>query len=333
MDQATITAVVPTYNRRDYVVRAIQSILDQASPPDEIVVVDDGSSDGTADLLEARFGKALRVVRQENGGVSEARKRGVEEARGEWIAFLDSDDEWTDGRMAILRRAMGAVPQDVAWIFGDTRLVYDHGDGETLFGKYHFQVAGDLEVFADPLSTQYPFQFTLLQSSLIRRQAIREAGALSHKLKSSEDLLLGFQVALAHRVAAVPDVVSRLYRTSALAASSLDNAGQRSPDYYLARVIAFDAAARARRQGPWRELHEAAARGWCLASGGKAGLAGALKQFRHRVTPKGIAFAAFASLGPAGLDAWRRLSRRVGGEVDTRYRVGHDDARPLQPSD
>ncbi|MGJ8677698.1 MAG: glycosyltransferase family 2 protein [Akkermansiaceae bacterium] len=87
-----ISLVIPTYNRKDKVVRAVQSALAQTYPPYEILVIDDGSSDGTRELLENR--SDIRYIYKENGGVSSARNLGIQESAGEWIAFLDSDDTW-----------------------------------------------------------------------------------------------------------------------------------------------------------------------------------------------------------------------------------------------
>src|SRR5579864_2473726 len=117
----TISAVIPAFNRRNHVSRAIDSALAQTVPVDEILVIDDGSTDGTAELVESRYGNRVRVVRQANSGVAGARRRGIQEARGEWIAFLDSDDEWLRERNGELLKAIQHVPADVAWIFGALR--------------------------------------------------------------------------------------------------------------------------------------------------------------------------------------------------------------------
>lgn len=101
-DGPTVSAVVTTYNSADYVHRALESILAQEYPASEIVVVDDGSHDGTADVIEARFGDRVRVLRQpENRGPNAARNRGARESTGEWIAYLDADDTWTPHRLAV----------------------------------------------------------------------------------------------------------------------------------------------------------------------------------------------------------------------------------------
>jgi glycosyltransferase involved in cell wall biosynthesis len=90
----TISVVIPLYNKAPYIERAIRSVLVQTVAPDEIIVVDDGSTDGGGDLVEAIQNPLIKLVRQENRGVSVARNRGIELAQGELIAFLDADDAW-----------------------------------------------------------------------------------------------------------------------------------------------------------------------------------------------------------------------------------------------
>jgi glycosyltransferase involved in cell wall biosynthesis len=96
-----VSVVITTYNRVDLVRRAIDSVLAQTVRPGEIVVVDDGSSDGTIAAL-ARYADRVSCVWQPRAGASAARNRGLREARGHWVAFLDSDDEWEPGRLAAL---------------------------------------------------------------------------------------------------------------------------------------------------------------------------------------------------------------------------------------
>jgi glycosyltransferase involved in cell wall biosynthesis len=95
---AGVSAIIPTWNRRELVQRAIDSALAQTRPPEEIIVVDDGSTDGTGDALRSRYGDLIgeRIVyhRQDNAGVSAARNAGMRLARGRYFALLDSDDLW-----------------------------------------------------------------------------------------------------------------------------------------------------------------------------------------------------------------------------------------------
>ena len=154
----TVTAVIPTFNRRQHVGRAIASVLAQKRPPEEIVVVDDGSTDGTADYVRAEFGHAVRVAEQVNGGVSAARRRGVLEAQGEWIAFLDSDDEWLPGRSEALNRVLPDLPPHVCWVFGDTIVADDTGDCGSLFQQMGLSLEASPTVFDSALDAVFPCQ-------------------------------------------------------------------------------------------------------------------------------------------------------------------------------
>ena len=89
----SISVIIPVYNRPKMIYRAIDSVLRQTLPAAEIIVVDDGSTDSTADVIRA-FGNKVRLISLDQRGVSAARNRGIRAARGKWLAFLDSDDEW-----------------------------------------------------------------------------------------------------------------------------------------------------------------------------------------------------------------------------------------------
>lgn len=93
------SVVIPAYNGERYIDVAIQSALDQSHPPQEIIVVDDGSADRTRQVAES-FGPRVTVITQENGGVAAARNAGVKAARGEWIALLDQDDYFLPQKLA-----------------------------------------------------------------------------------------------------------------------------------------------------------------------------------------------------------------------------------------
>jgi glycosyltransferase involved in cell wall biosynthesis len=98
MKPPTISAVVPVYNTERYVGAALTAILSQTHPPDEVIVVDDGSTDGTQEEL-ARFRGDIRVVKQSNLGVAGAMNRCFEEARGEYVAKCDADDIWEPDKL------------------------------------------------------------------------------------------------------------------------------------------------------------------------------------------------------------------------------------------
>src|SRR5262245_44483077 len=97
-DRPRVSVIVPTYQRKTIVPEAVDSVLAQTMPSFEVVVVDDGSTDGTAEALASRYANEprVRVVRRENGGAAAARNTGVAAARAEAIAFLDSDNVYLE---------------------------------------------------------------------------------------------------------------------------------------------------------------------------------------------------------------------------------------------
>lgn len=109
----TFSAVIPLYNKERHVERAVRSALAQTVPVLEIVVVDDGSTDGGAAIVERMAAEdvRVRVIRQENGGVSRARNVGIGAAKGSHIAFLDADDEWKPGYLEEITRLIRRFPE------------------------------------------------------------------------------------------------------------------------------------------------------------------------------------------------------------------------------
>ncbi len=121
----TVSVVIPAYNVEKYIGRAIDSVLAQTRRPDEIIVVDDGSTDNTAEVIRS-YGSKVHCIRQENGGASVARNTGIEEAKSEWIAFLDADDEWLPDKLSMQIECL-AKNQGLLWC-GGNYLIRDAGD-------------------------------------------------------------------------------------------------------------------------------------------------------------------------------------------------------------
>jgi glycosyltransferase involved in cell wall biosynthesis len=262
-----VSALIPTYNRRPYLFRAIDSILAQTMPVDEIIVVDDGSTDGTFEAIRSSYGTRVKALRQENRGVSAARRLAVEVARGEWIAFLDSDDEWLPGRNAALLRAASAMPPTVAWIFGDTRFVTDQGEGSTIFAEHGLVIGDKTRVFNNPLSDlewdpARP-RACVVPSSLIHRSALMELQCFSEGFRHGEDFLASMQIAARYQFAAISSVVTKVYRTADLKDSSLEESLPSSGDRYEAMVRGYAFAALNTGDRVWGKLHAHSVRGLC----------------------------------------------------------------------
>lgn len=106
----SVSAIIPTYNRAPLVCMAVESVLAQTHPKVEVIVVDDGSTDDTASRL-SKFGDRIRILRQINSGVCTARNNGMAVAKGDFIAFLDSDDLWMPWKIAAQVAAFRAIPE------------------------------------------------------------------------------------------------------------------------------------------------------------------------------------------------------------------------------
>jgi glycosyltransferase involved in cell wall biosynthesis len=307
----TVSCVIPTFNRLGYIRRAIDSVLAQTVPVDEVLIIDDGSTDGTTDALKAEYGTRLRVVRQANTGVSGARRRGIQEARGEWIAFLDSDDVWTTNHNKDLSEAASRVPEDVAWIFGDLLVVRDWGNQGTVFELFALSVTECPHIIADSFSVVYP-PACLLEASIIRRRVLLELDCFSEGLRNGEDTLVGYQVACRYRFAAVPSLVASCYRTFDLSKSSASLNGFRSPDHFRSRMMSIALMVKSGRRRPWNKLYASEVIGLCRAlahRGQPVPRSLALQQFRFgAVSAKGIAFFCVAMLGRRGIQVWNRMA-------------------------
>ena len=121
----SVSVIIPTYNRAPLIVRALKSVLGQIGSDDEIIVIDDGSIDNTAELLQP-FQAAIKYIRVPNRGAGAARNHGVSLATKDLIAFLDSDDEWMPGKLE-LHRAIMSVRPDILFTFSDFAITDKHG--------------------------------------------------------------------------------------------------------------------------------------------------------------------------------------------------------------
>ncbi|MCK4754960.1 MAG: glycosyltransferase [Calditrichia bacterium] len=108
-EKDSITVIITSYNRREIIGRAVDSVLGQTRPADEIILVDDGSSDNTDQLIKEKY-PDIKYIWQVNRGVSHARNTGISQARGIWIAFLDSDDEWLPSKLKDQLKALQHQP-------------------------------------------------------------------------------------------------------------------------------------------------------------------------------------------------------------------------------
>ncbi len=192
MDNPTVSAVIPTRDRARWVERAVASVLAQTRPPEEVIVVDDGSRDGTAERLGGLF-PDVRVIVTENCGVSAARNRGIAAAAGEWIAFLDSDDEWLPEKLEAQLQALAAEGRrlchtDEIWIRNGRRVNPR---------RHHEKRGGSIYRHCLPRCAISP------SAAVVARSLLVEVGLFDESLPACEDYDLWLRICAREPVAYV----------------------------------------------------------------------------------------------------------------------------------
>lgn len=204
-----ISVIIPTYNRRKQVLEALASVHAQTLMPAEILVVDDGSTDDTEEHV-AGLGGIVRYLRKENGGVSSARNHGIRMAKGEWIAFLDSDDEWAPGKLARQLACLARTGAKVC-LTGCTNEDGDRLDDlETMdpnlgAGDERAYPSSDYRFFRHP---RHPY----IQTAMVSRQALLDIGCFDETLRVAEDTKLLYRLVMNHGYAAVNEPLVRICR-------------------------------------------------------------------------------------------------------------------------
>lgn len=189
MSAPTVSVVIPTYNRLALVVEAVESVLAQSHEGLELIVVDDGSTDGTMEALERRFAgdDRVRLLRQPNGGTASARNRGVAEARAPWTAFLDSDDLWDPGYLASQLALLAASPE-VDTVLSDVRYQNQRRAAATLFEDPDF-------LAPTSLSAMCRGAWGLPSAMVVRTDIVRELGfSARYRIIEDTEFLMRFHV-------------------------------------------------------------------------------------------------------------------------------------------
>lgn len=218
-----ISVVVPVYNAESTLARAIESVLAQTWPAHEIVIVDDGSRDGTpalVDMLKGRpGGERLRYIRQDNAGPSAARNRGVEAATGDWIAFLDADDWYYPERLAT-HAQMIAAQDGLDFVVGN----FDYRDesgrllqpsmpasalGRELLARHGDDGVAVIE--GEALARYVTEQFSDTRTLTLPRQTFMALGGFPRHLKICEDVVFLLRLCARSRRAGVSCRATAVY--------------------------------------------------------------------------------------------------------------------------
>lgn len=167
----SISVLIPVYNSEKYVSKAIESVLNQTVKPEEIIVIDDGSDDASAEKVKDYF-PDVKLIGQENLGISGARNTAIKHANGDVIAFLDSDDYWPKDHIELLLTALKG-DNSVAIVLGHVRQFLDYKDEE-----HKAQIPEGFEVMAG----------FVVGASLIRREVFDKIGLFDETLTLAETI-------------------------------------------------------------------------------------------------------------------------------------------------
>jgi glycosyltransferase involved in cell wall biosynthesis len=198
-EKALVSVVIPAFNGAAYIGETIGSILAQTYRPLEVLVVDDGSTDCTAEIVQ-RFGEPVRYLRQENAGTAAARNRAVAESRGEFIALLDQDDLWVPSKLA---RQIPRFAEDARIGLVFAGIEFFDSKSNKITATYF---PGDELDLCDLLG----HVVLPVQTILFRRSALEKIGPFDTTLGGTDDWDIGIRMAAEFRMVGVNEILGRV---------------------------------------------------------------------------------------------------------------------------
>ncbi|MDF1584743.1 MAG: glycosyltransferase family 2 protein [Methyloprofundus sp.] len=205
-----ISAIIPAYNSQDFILDAIQSIQNQTHPVDEIIVIDDGSTDNTR-LILASKANDIKYIKQKNQGPSAARNTGIKAAQGDWIAFLDADDQWLPDKIEKQLIILEKSPE-LQLISGDMQEIGINNEliTQSVLAKHHqltqFQNNQSLPI-KNALAELVNKNFIPTGTVLVKRATLIEAKLFNTAIRFGEDLELWAKIAAKHPITCLPEIL------------------------------------------------------------------------------------------------------------------------------
>jgi glycosyltransferase involved in cell wall biosynthesis len=208
-----VSVIIPTFNRSTLVLKAIESALQQTYRDFEIIVIDDGSTDDTAERL-APYSDRIRYFYQENRGPSAAQNKGIEVARGKWISILASDDLWLPTKLERQFRALAELGEEFGACFTDCSYTGDPTLTLSAFETVGLECPAEFGPLADPVKyiiARHPILY--VQSMLVLRSVLEKLGRFDEQIALGEDTDLLFRLSFHIRFCVVPAPLVTIDRT------------------------------------------------------------------------------------------------------------------------
>ncbi len=201
MNAPLVSVVMPCFNAARHVAASIASVQAQTLPDWTLIVVDDGSTDGTAAVIEAMTDTRIRLIRQSNAGVSSARNRALAEIRTPYVAFLDSDDTWTPNFLERMVQALAPHDDVVVAYCGWEDLHQPPRQSMT-------HEPPDYEALPDKFVALLQRCPWVIHAALARSEAVRSAGGFDPRFSVAEDYLMWLRMATSGRLIRVPELLA-----------------------------------------------------------------------------------------------------------------------------
>jgi glycosyltransferase involved in cell wall biosynthesis len=204
------SVVIPLYNKRPHIQRSVFSVLNQSYENFELIVVDDGSTDGSLDELQDINDKRLKIFEKENGGVSSARNYGIKKATSDYVAFLDADDEWDIAFLETIVQMYELYPNGGIFTTG-CRIV--SSDSQRVSCIKHINNIFKLKnYFKEFVNLSAPINNS--STSVVKKESLFKVGLFSENLKNYEDLNVWFKIALIDDVIYSKKILASIYINS-----------------------------------------------------------------------------------------------------------------------
>jgi len=220
---AKISIIIPTYNSAQYICEAIESVLNQTYKDFEIIVVDDGSTDNTKEVIKPYLNK-MKYIYQQNSGPSAARNRGIQEAKGEYIAFLDADDIWLPQKLELQIKFMekekevGLIFSDMV-LFNEKEIIKNSFLKEKLFfNKLSIKSLSSTEkvIYDNVFNALLQENFIPTNTVIVKKECFNKVGFFDETLFSVEDRDMWLRIGLFYDIGFInfPLVLTRFHETN-----------------------------------------------------------------------------------------------------------------------